>query len=57
MPKPNVSVKPAKREITPESVAAKVRELLQLGVPRKLIVNIGPGKIQDAHVEHKEYLH
>lgn len=38
-----------------QAVMAKLEELLALGIPRKFIVNIGRGRIQDAYVEHKEY--
>lgn len=40
-----------------QAVLAKLRELLEAGVPRKFIINIGPGRIQEAYVERKEYVH
>ncbi len=38
-----------------QAVLVKLREILDAGVPRKFIINIGRGRIQDAYVEHKEY--
>jgi hypothetical protein len=55
VPTPSPRVK-LLREITPEMVQAKLHELLRAKIPRRLVVNIGTGRIQDAHVEVKEHL-
>ena len=39
-----------------EALAAKVRQLVKEGVPRKLVVNVGPGRIQEVYVEKREYV-
>jgi hypothetical protein len=40
--------------VTPESVKRALERLIRDGYSRKVIVNVGPGRIQSAHVEHRE---
>ncbi len=45
-----------KPRITSEVVKRAIDRLVAAGTPRKVVVNIGPGSIQSAHVEHREVI-
>jgi hypothetical protein len=42
------------KALTPDAIKREVERLVNAGQPRKLIVSIGRGAVQSAHVEYHE---